>query len=117
MQMNKLKKEGLTPGVADTLFLSGRGGYLGLALEFKTPDKQETKDGGLSENQQEFLQAARVEGYRAVVAYGADHAEQIVTEYLSLPRTQDMVYAALKALETDNPDTALRILQEVVLVW
>jgi hypothetical protein len=117
MQMNKLKREGLTPGVADTLFLSGRGGAFGLALEFKTPDKQGTKDGGLSENQLEFLRSARMEGYRAEVAYGADHAEQIVADYLAKPRTQDMVYAALKAAERGDADTAARILQDVALAW
>jgi hypothetical protein len=117
MQMNKLKAEGFTPGVADTLFLSGRGGYLGLALEFKTPEKQAAKDGGLSENQQEFLQSAHMEGYRAEVAYGADHAEQIVNEYLSRPKTQDMVYAALKAAKAGDLAKVKEILEEVVLAW
>ena len=116
-KMNKLKKEGFTPGVADTLFLSGRGGYLGLAVEFKTPDKRTTKDGGLSEAQQEFLQAVRMEGYRAEVAYGADDAERIVDEYLRLPKTQDLVYRALKNLEEGNVEAARLLLKEVVLAW
>ncbi len=117
MKMNKLKKEGFTPGVADTLFLSGRGGYLGLALEFKTPDRQSHQDGGLSEGQLEFLEAARMEGYRAEVAYGADHAQAIVAEYLRLPKTQEMVYRALKCLEDGNPEAAELLLKEVVLAW
>ena len=117
MKMNKLKKEGFTPGVADTLFLSGRGGYLGLALEFKTPDRQNHQDGGLSEGQQEFLEAARMEGYRAEVAYGADHAQAIVEEYLRLPKTQELVYRAYKALAEEKPGEAYDILRTLVLAW
>jgi hypothetical protein len=115
--INKMKKEGMTPGVADTLFLSGHGGYFGLALEFKTRDKKNEKGGGLTEGQQEFLTAARLEGYRAVTAYGADEAQAIVEEYLSYPKTQDMIYRALKNLEEGHPEAAKLILKEVVLAW
>jgi hypothetical protein len=117
MKMNRMKKEGLIPGVADTLFLSGHGGYLGLAIEFKTRDRKKEKDGGLSEGQQEFLEAARMEGYRAVTAYGADEAQEIVEEYLSYPKTQDMVYRALRNLEEGHPEAAKLILKELTLAW
>lgn len=117
IQMNKLKAEGFTPGVTDTLFLSGRGGYLGLALEFKTVDKKNHRNGGVTEPQAEFLEAARLEGYRAEIAYGADDAERIVNDYLGRPKTQELVYKALRALEDGKPDEAIRILQEVTLVW
>lgn len=116
-KMAKLKAEGLTPGVADTVFLSGRGGYLGLVMEFKTPDRRDEKDGGLSENQREFLRAAKTEGYLAEVAYGADHAIQIVSSYLAMPTTQEMVGMALKALESGDAEKAKLILKEVVLRW
>ncbi len=117
MQMNKLKAEGFTPGVADTLFLSGRGGNFGLALEFKTTDRRSEKGGGLSDNQQEFLAAAGMEGFKTDVAYGADHAEEIVTDYLKKPKTQDMVYAALKLAEAGDLEGCKKILQEVTLAW
>ena len=58
-----------------------------------------------------------MEGYKADVAYGADHAEQIVKDYLSKPKTQDLVYGALKALDAGNVDKAKSLLQEVVLAW
>lgn len=117
MQMNKLKGEGFTPGVADVLFLSGRGGYLGLALEFKTVDRANTKNGGLSEAQSEFLEAARMEGFAAEAVYGGDDGIRAMEAYLSLPKTQDMVYKALVALEEGDKDEALRILREITLVW
>jgi hypothetical protein len=117
MQMNKLKREGLTPGVADTLFLSGRGGYLGLALEFKTPDRKAEKDGGLSENQLEFLRSARMEGFKAEVAYGAEDGIRIVENYFRKPKTQDMVYAAMKCAERGDADGAWKILRDVTLAW
>jgi hypothetical protein len=115
--INKMKREGMTPGVADTLFLSGRGGAFGLAMEFKRPFRRNEKNGGLEESQLEFLRSVRMEGYRAEVAYGADHAEQIVRDYLAKPRTQDMIYAALKAAEKGDADTAARLLHEVTLAW
>jgi hypothetical protein len=117
MQMNKLKREGLVPGVSDTIFLSGRGGYLGLALEFKTIERKQERDGGLSESQQEFLVSAQMEGYMGAVAYGADEAVAIVTEYLIMPKTQSMIYAALKCLERGDNTQAMSILRDIVLRW
>ncbi|HEY6019642.1 MAG TPA: hypothetical protein VIY48_07005 [Candidatus Paceibacterota bacterium] len=116
-QMNKLKREGLTPGVADVMFLSGHGGYLGLVLEFKAVDRKNEKNGGVSESQSEFITAARQEGFRAEVVYGADHAIQVFEEYIQLPKTQELVYRALKAIELEDHDLARTILNEVVLKW
>jgi hypothetical protein len=115
--MNVLKAEGFTPGVADTLFLSGRGGYLGLALEFKTQDKKNTKDGGLSEAQREFLRSVRAEGYQAAVAYGADEAAQIAQNYFAMPKTQDMLYRALDCAERGDLEGCKSVLQDVVRAW
>jgi hypothetical protein len=115
--MNKLKREGFMPGAADTVFLSGRGGYLGMVMEFKTPERKTEKDGGLSENQMEFLRAAKSEGYLAKVAYGADEGIAIANQYLSWPSTQELIGGALAALEKDDVETAKALLQEVVLKW
>lgn len=117
MKMNKLKKEGFTPGVADTEFLSARGGYFGIVMEFKTTDRRNEQDGGLTEGQAEFLEAARLEGFKSVVAYGADEAQQYVEEYMNMPRTQDMIYNALKFLEQGNPEGAKLLLKEVTRAW
>ena len=117
MQVNKLKREGLVPGVADTEFLSGRGGYFGLALEFKTESRRNTKDGGLSDAQMEFLRAAKMEGYLAVVAYGFDDAVEIVSKYLAMPKTMDMIYQALKLAKKGEPKKCSEILQDIVSKW
>jgi hypothetical protein len=115
--INKMKAEGMTPGVADILFLSGRGGHFGLAMEMKTPERRNTKDGGLSEAQQEFLYAARMEGFKTVATYGSDDAMQTVKEYLAMPRTQDMVWKALRYLEKGNAEAAKLLLKEITLAW
>ena len=117
IQMNKLKREGFVPGVSDTVYLSGRGGYLGLVLEFKTEQRRNQKDGGLSENQQEFLRAARMEGYLAAVAYGVEDGIDIVSNYLSMPKTQDMVYQALRMAEHGDLDGCKKTLQSITMVW
>jgi hypothetical protein len=115
--MNKLKREGFVPGVSDTVFLSGRGGYLGLVLEFKTEARRNEKDGGLSESQAEFLRAAKMEGCKAEVAYGAEHGIEIVSNYLSLDKTQDIIYKALKYAEAGAVNQCVALLRSVTLVW
>jgi hypothetical protein len=116
-QASKLKAEGVVPGVADTVFLCGRGGYLGMTLEMKTEARRKDADGGMSDSQKEFLRAAKMEGYNACVAYGAEDAVQIIGAYLQLPKTQDMIYRALRELERGNTDKCKTLLQSVVRVW
>lgn len=117
IQMRRLKAEGLTPGVADTIFLSGRGGYLGLALEFKTPDRMNQSDGGLTPNQREFLKAARAEGYCAQVAYGADHGQEIVENYLGMEKTKDLILFAQERAEIGDLAGCLKTLEEITHKW
>jgi hypothetical protein len=72
--INKLKAEGLTPGIADILYLQPRGEYAYLAIEMKSKDRRNEKNGGLSNEQSAFLQAAIKAGALAEVCYGADEA-------------------------------------------
>lgn len=115
--INKMKREGLTPGVFDTLFMSGRGGFLGFGMEFKVTGRGGEKNGGLSEAQQEFKVALKSEGYLAEVAYGADHAGEIVERYLNQPKTQDLIFKALKHLNYGEVREAESILKGIVAVW
>ena len=115
--INYLKAEGMTPGVADVLFLSARGGYFGLALEFKRMDKEKEKGNGLSEGQVEFLDAARMEGFKTEVAFGDEHGRKLVQDYLNQPKTQEMIYQALRHLECNEPEKAKEILQDITLRW
>ena len=116
-QMNKLKAEGFTPGVADLSFLCGRGGYLGMVLEAKTAERRRDVNGGLSDSQVEFLHAARQQGYHAAVGYGRVDLRHIAENYLAMPRTQDMIYKALRMAEQGNYNGCIETLRQVVLVW
>lgn len=82
--MQKMKGEGLTPGVSDLLYLQPRGVYSYLAIEMKTEKRRNEKDGGLSLEQVEFLHAAREAGALAVVCYGADEAIRAFDEYMGM---------------------------------
>lgn len=117
MQMNTLKREGFTPGVADTLFLAGRGGYFGLAMEFKTEERRIEKNGGLSENQLEFLRSLRQQGYQAVVAYGADEAQVMAENYLAMPPTQALIWTALRYATQGNLEKCKETLERLVAAW
>lgn len=83
--MRKLKDEGLTPGVADVIYLQPRGGYPFLVLEFKRSDKRNRKDGGLSSDQIFFLGEVEKVGGMWAVCYKADQAVEIFQKYMDLP--------------------------------
>lgn len=80
----KYKKEGWLPGVADLLYLQPRGPYPYLAIEMKTPEREKEKDGGVSPDQREWLQAAKEVGAMVAVCYGRDAAWEVFTQYMSL---------------------------------
>lgn len=80
--MNKLKAEGLTPGVADLLYLQPRGGYACLAIEMKTEKRINEKEGGLSAEQHTFLQAVLSAGGLSEVCYNAQEAIHAFDQYM-----------------------------------
>lgn len=82
--MNKYRAEGWTNGVSDILFLVPRGKYNYFALEMKTTKRAGEKDGGVSEEQIEFLRAAKSVGAYTVIAYGADEAIAAFEIYMSM---------------------------------
>lgn len=81
--MNKLKAEGLQPGVADILYLQPRGEYNCLAIEMKARDKRNDKD-AVSPEQAEFLEAVNASGGWGEVCYGCDEALQIFEAYMRM---------------------------------
>lgn len=82
--MEKMKAEGLTPGVADILYLQPRGHYSFLALEFKRADKRNRHQGGLRDDQIKFLNAASLAGAFFSVCYSADEAVRAFDAYMEL---------------------------------
>lgn len=75
-----LKAQGLKPGVPDILIFtpppSGIG--CGMALELKRDAGQGKQRGRLSPHQRIWLEELRALGWRAEVAYGYDHALEIL---------------------------------------
>lgn len=80
--MEKMKAEGLTPGVSDILYLQPRGHYSFLAIEMKRADKRNRKSGGLREDQIEFLNAASLARALFSVCYSAEEAERVFDAYM-----------------------------------
>lgn len=88
--------EGVRAGVSD-LFLpvaiqvrdshgfpeAFRYGYHGLYIELKLPKRRTQKDGGLSQDQIDFLKYANEVGYRGVVCYGWLEAKDELVKYLN----------------------------------
>lgn len=77
-QMNKLKGEGLLPGVSDLIIFEPRGGWSCMFLEMKR-----SRGGVLSENQAWFLAQVEQRGAYTVVAEGANEAILFIDDYLN----------------------------------
>lgn len=80
-----LKRQGVKAGVSDLVVMEGRGGYLGLYLEFKAtpPDHAATAD-----SQRDWLALAELKGYLAVLARGIEEAKAVLQEYATWPATE-----------------------------
>lgn len=72
------KAMGLVAGAPDTFLFMARGGFHGLAVEFKT-DK-----GVQSQEQKAFQSRLEYAGYRYEICRSLDQFKLIVTEYLAL---------------------------------
>ena len=81
--INKMKAEGLKPGVADIIYLQPRGAYSCLAIEMKAQDKRNVKD-AVSPEQSNFLEAVNAAGGIGEVCYGCDEALKIFEAYMRM---------------------------------
>lgn len=81
---NKLKNEGMYPGVADVLYLQTRGAYVFFAVEMKTEKRRREKNGGLSDKQTSWLKTAKCAGAYIAICYSADEAVNEFSYYMTL---------------------------------
>ena len=72
-----LRKQGVRAGVPDLCLPVARNGYHGLYIEMKR-----RKGGQVSVNQKRWLIALQAQGYKAVIACGADEAIRTILSYL-----------------------------------
>ena len=72
-----LKRQGVKSGVSDIFIPLARGGYHGLFIELKVGRNKPT------DNQLEFINVMKKEGYAASVCYGAEAAIAVTRQYLS----------------------------------
>jgi hypothetical protein len=72
----KLKKEGVMAGVPDLFLMMPNNNYHGLWIEMKI------KGGKASDSQKQFISAASLIGYHAVICYGFEEAQNTINNYL-----------------------------------
>lgn len=77
----RMVAEGAKSGVHDIIFLVPRGNYIALTIEMKIWKKRNTKNGGLSDSQIEFGDAATGAGVCCRAAYSWEQARDILLEY------------------------------------
>ena len=78
-----LKRQGVKSGVPDLFLASPHAGFCGLYIELKSD-----KTCKVSDNQKEWIEGLKEQGYMAGVCYGAEHAIKVIERYLSQPRTK-----------------------------
>ena len=83
----KLKAEGVKAGVPDVSWPVARGGYIGLAIEFKNGD------GNPSKEQRERIDRLQKEGWCVAVCWSWEAAARLLTGYagmltVSMPEAQ-----------------------------
>ena len=83
-------REGLTKGVADTLLLVARGGFHGLAIEFKTEEiiykggRKITQRTYQKPEQREWQEMVEAQGWRYEVVRTFEEFEVLIKDYLAL---------------------------------
>lgn len=73
----KFKRMGVKAGVPDIFLPVAKGGYHGLYIELKR-----TKGGSTSDNQDDWIDALREQGYRVDVCKGWEKAKETILEYI-----------------------------------
>jgi len=81
----KLKKEGVKAGVPDVAWPVQRGGFIGLAIEFKHGDGNPTKE------QRERITAMQKEGWLVAVCWDWQAAARLVQGYAGMMRIEKIL--------------------------
>lgn len=80
----KLKAEGVKPGVPDVSWPVARGGFIGLAIEFKHGD------GAPSKEQRVRIDSLQREGWLVAVCWSWDAAARLLSGYAGMMRMGPM---------------------------
>lgn len=78
-----MKMEGVRSGVADLFLPLALGRFHGFYIEMKKPGREGEKNGGLTDEQVDFLNNVKKQGYRAEVCYTWQQARDALIEYLA----------------------------------
>ena len=81
-----MKAQGVRQGVADLSLPVRRGAWSGLYIEMKKPDekpKREGSKGGVSDEQNEFGEFVKAQGFGWIVCYSWREAAEVIEKYLT----------------------------------
>ena len=78
----RLKAQGVKAGIPDIFVPVACGDFVGLFIEMKRPKELGTPKPQVSKEQVRMMGLLEAQGYRCVVAYGADEAISYLEEYL-----------------------------------
>ena len=81
LEAANLKRQGVKAGVPDLCLPVPKEGYHGLYIEMKYGKNKPT------DNQEEWLESLRQNGYKTAVCYGADEARETIKQYIGWRET------------------------------
>jgi len=88
-----LKRQGVKAGVPDLCLPVAKNGFHGLYIEMKYGKNKTTQ------NQEEWLEALKEQGYFTTVCYGAEEAKWIIARYLQFPGYPAMESRAIQMID------------------
>ena len=78
----KFKAMGVKPGVPDLFLPIKKGHWSGLWIELKRQKFKNTKSGGISAPQNEWIEHLQSQGFGAIVCYGWEEVRDVLIQYL-----------------------------------
>jgi hypothetical protein len=80
---HRMVAEGVRAGVSDIFLPFPNNYWYGLYIEMKTEKRRKQKDGGLSQDQIDFIDYANQAGYKCHVCYSWQEAKDAILEYIN----------------------------------
>ena len=81
-EAKRLKQLGVTPGIMDLMLAIPTQKYCVLFIEIKRPATAFHVQGSTSAQQRNKIKLFNEIGYKAVIAYGSEHAIELIRDYL-----------------------------------
>jgi len=100
----RMRAMGMKRGVPDIFFPVRRGNWSGLFIELKRREVKGKAKGRTSDEQDEWIDYLRTQGFGAIVCYGMEEAVKVLIDYLGYKEVQPNIKFNQNDKEMFKPD-------------